>query len=315
MVSLIVFGWHNVDATWCFPSTGREGRDGLERQLRFLSRAAHVVPLQGALDALRGGGRLPPRAVALSFDDGYRDNLELAVPMLERLGLPATFFLVPALLDGGEAWWERLARAFATGTRPQVEWEGARLELPDAVARKRVGDATAEQLKRRDRLARAAAVDELVGLLAPGETGPERLFLDWTEAAELARRGFDLGSHSSRHVILSQESAQAQHEDLALARTRLAALGRVVDVLAYPNGSASDYSPATIEAARSAGHTFAVTTRGGVNRRATPPYEVHRYGMYPEQGTTAFLKIVKYAGLALRSRAAGRLPVSGRSTS
>src|SRR6266550_9463146 len=106
---LRIFLWHNVDASWSFPSRSGTGPRGMERQFRFLRRVANVVPLRDALEALADGRDLPPRAVAITFDDGYRDNLEIAVPLLQRLGLPATFFLVPGILSGAvQPWWEAL---------------------------------------------------------------------------------------------------------------------------------------------------------------------------------------------------------------
>src|SRR2546423_14531892 len=118
---LRVFAWHNVESSWCFPCRAGSGVRGLERQLRFLHHAANVVPLGDALQGLAEGRDLPPRAVAITFDDGYRDNLELAVPMLEALALPATFFLVPGLLSGStQPWWEVLAWGFARASRDAV---------------------------------------------------------------------------------------------------------------------------------------------------------------------------------------------------
>src|SRR5688572_9588150 len=95
---LLVYAWHNVEGTYCFPNAPGRGVRQLRRQLELLRRVATVVPLEESLRALAAGDQLPPRAVALSFDDGYRDNLDLAVPLLERLDLPATFFLVPGML-------------------------------------------------------------------------------------------------------------------------------------------------------------------------------------------------------------------------
>ena len=96
---LVVFSWHNIESTPAFPTRHGRGVQGFERQLRHLARFATVLPLEPALDALYAGETLPRRAVCLTFDDGYCDNLDLAVPLLRRYGLPATFFLVPAFLD------------------------------------------------------------------------------------------------------------------------------------------------------------------------------------------------------------------------
>src|SRR5262249_12961207 len=85
--TLVIFGWHSVGPTWFTPSPRRRALRGLERQLRGLRAGFTVVPLGEAVERLEAGGRLPRRAAAITFDDGYRDNLELAVPVLRRLGL------------------------------------------------------------------------------------------------------------------------------------------------------------------------------------------------------------------------------------
>ncbi len=103
---LLVLCYHNVNSTWCFPAGPGDGVRGLESQLRMLNRLFHVIPLEDAAARLAEGRTLPRRAAAITYDDGYRDNLALAVPMLERLGLPATFFLVPGLLSNDSIpWW------------------------------------------------------------------------------------------------------------------------------------------------------------------------------------------------------------------
>ena len=82
---LLVFGWHNLTSSWSSPLRPRAGLRRAERQFQLLRRVAHVVPLEPALNTVAAGGRLPPRAVALTFDDGYRDNLEVAAAQLRDL--------------------------------------------------------------------------------------------------------------------------------------------------------------------------------------------------------------------------------------
>jgi peptidoglycan/xylan/chitin deacetylase (PgdA/CDA1 family) len=276
-----------VEPTWCFPARRGAGTRGLQAQLSFIGRVANVVPLGGALRALGRGDPLPPRAVALTFDDGYRDQLELAVPMLERLGLPATFCLVPGLLDGTvPAWWEELAWIFTRATRASVAWEGRTLRLATPAERRASVTAVLEELKRRDRLTRDAALDELVDRCAPeGKLEEQAAFLDWEGARQLARRGFTVASHSLVHTILAEEPGPEQERDLRVSRRQLEQeLDLPVDLLAYPNGKRPDYSRATIAAAARAGYTHALTTVEGWNRSATEPYEVRRFVQQPERG-------------------------------
>ena len=92
-------------------------------QMRFLKRAYRVVPLDDLVRAIAHGGKLPPRAVAVTFDDGYSDNYTLAGPVLRELQLPATVYLSTGTLDGGPPLWMSVCRVIglcATGERLHV---------------------------------------------------------------------------------------------------------------------------------------------------------------------------------------------------
>jgi CelD/BcsL family acetyltransferase involved in cellulose biosynthesis len=131
----LVLTWHRLRE--------RGGRNmapssALATQLRRLSRLATVVPLGVAMDALGAGQTLPPRAVALTFEDGYRDHLEIAVPLLERLGLPATFFLTPSLLSGSTR-----PPTAPDEPAPFLDWNGARQLVHSgfSIGSRAIGDA------------------------------------------------------------------------------------------------------------------------------------------------------------------------------
>src|SRR5512147_2526205 len=81
-----------------------------EQRLRWVKSWFHVLPLGEAVGRLRDG-RLPARALSITFDDGYADNEEVAAPILERLGLSATFFIATGYLDGGCMWNDRVIEA------------------------------------------------------------------------------------------------------------------------------------------------------------------------------------------------------------
>jgi peptidoglycan/xylan/chitin deacetylase (PgdA/CDA1 family) len=267
------------------------------QQLTVLRRIANVVPLRDALTALEQGRTPGVRAVALTFDDGYRDNLTVAGPILRRLGLPATCFLVPGLLSGrASPWWEKLAWAFARRRCRRIEWQGRLFTLDDVSTTRQAFSSVADQLKRADRIERDAAVDEIGELLRPhGEYFVADQFLGWDGARQLCDF-MEIGSHSRYHAILSQESAQAQEADLREAKRELQeGLDRAISVLAYPNGRRSDYNASTVTAAAMAGYTHALTTMPGLNTAATPRYEIRRIVMNPERGAFELLKLVRNA--------------------
>lgn len=303
---LTVLCWHNVASSWCFPlPPGSAG--GLRRQLLALRRAARVVPLAEGLDVLAAGGSPPPRTVAVTFDDGYRDNLHLAVPLLEQLALPATFFLVPGLLSREvRAWWEVLGWAFARSSRRTLSRDGVDYDLRSPELRRHAFQDISERLKGCDRLGRDEAVGELVSTLRPeGDPGDRDMFLDWHEAREIVRRGFAVGSHSAYHSILSREAPAEQERDLRRARKQLEeGLQTPATVLAYPNGTARDYNTHTLAAAAAAGHRHALTTVDGRNGPATPRLEMRRYVVSPLTGRHAARSVARRL-LSRMGRAAG----------
>jgi peptidoglycan/xylan/chitin deacetylase (PgdA/CDA1 family) len=300
---LLVLGWHNVAGTYGFPSRPGAGQRGFAQQMRTLSRTANVLPLNEALERLAQGAALPSRAVAITFDDGYADNLTLAVPILERLGLAATFFLVPGLLSGEtDAWWETLGWAIFNSPLTELDWEGTTFTLGDDGARRSAYERLVPLLKFRARADRDVAMSTLIEKLSPRGERP-RLFMDWDGARELVRRGFSVESHTCSHPVLSQETPAEQQQELAHARTRLEEKLEIeISTLAYPHGGPPDYNAETLSAAQAAGYTWAITTREGFSTDTTPPLEIRRCVVYPERGVIDLLAQLRFM---LRNRLRG----------
>lgn len=298
---LLVLGWHNVTSTWFFPSAPGAAIAGLRRQIALLRRVGNIVPLEPALDDLAAGRPLPARAIALTFDDGYRDNLEVALPMLKLMGTPATFFLVPGLLDRSvTAWWELVGWAFARATRRPSAWRGLALPVTSGGGFARLAvTAAAEALTRMSGRGRHEAIQELVDALRPeGRHDIGELFLDWDGARALAGRA-SVGSHSLVHHILGEETAADQHDDLREARRRLEeGLATPVTTLAYPNGSRHAYRASTVEAARSTGYRYALTTVMGWHERGGASHEIRRFALDPCHGRNGLRALVRQPGAA-----------------
>lgn len=267
----------------------------MAQQLNALSRWASVVPLGWALERLKRGAVLPPRSVAITFDDGYADNLTMAVPLLERHALPATFFLVPDFMSKtARPWWEDLACAVMTATRSVLEWEGTRYLLIDRRGRSSAYASLTRRLQSRSSGARQTAMVELLDRLAPSRALPE-LIIGWDGARELVQRGFDVQSHTMAHAVLSQEEIEEQERDLRTARAELAReLGVEVTTIAYPHGTDRSYNSGTTAAAARAGYRWGLTTQEGFCRPDTPPLEFRRCVMYPERGIRDLVAQLRY---------------------
>jgi peptidoglycan/xylan/chitin deacetylase (PgdA/CDA1 family) len=264
--------------------------DRFEAQIAWFRRAFQPIRMDEAMALLARGEPLPPRALSVTFDDGYRDNLDLALPVLERHAMPATLFVPTGGLACGEPfWWDRVAAAFSATAVPAFDpaevglpgWRSSQVplgfghrqavlrdvidalwELPQPQAITAVG--ALERVLLRDRRFPRTAV----------RTPPR---LTAAEVRTMHRRGVEIGAHSVHHGNFERLCAQeivAQVED---SRTALEALcDAPVRGFAYPAGR---LNPAVVRTVASCSVDYAVTTAPGVNRAGTPPHALMRIGM------------------------------------
>jgi peptidoglycan/xylan/chitin deacetylase (PgdA/CDA1 family) len=292
---LAILGYHNVEASPSSTFAPEEGVRGFVAQVERLRQVANVVPLSSALSSLFSGGTLPPRAVSITFDDGYRDHLDVVAPILHSVGMPATFFLVPGLVSREcVAWWEYLGWGLSHARSRSVRWHDRTVPLVSVRAHRAFRNSVSRELRSLSRSDRDARLEELIHRLAPAGSPPSgSLFLDWDESRELVRRGFEVGSHSSAHAILSREHPADQSEDLSISKKVLEEQLEVpIDLLAYPNGAKGDYTTDTIEAARDAGYKYALTTRHGRNGATSNPFELRRVVVDPRRGAPGLLRML-----------------------
>lgn len=206
----IVLMYHSVarpaKAKWIDPAN-HVPADVFEQQMRFLTRNRRVLSLQAIINVLREGDVPPPGTVAITFDDGYLDNLEVAAPMLDSLGLTATLFLATGYVTRGETQWiDQVYSAFAHRTNQTLIWPNAAGEhhwldtRGGADAAYRLVCAT---LMSADVTTRHALLAHLRSALAP-TLEPPRLTLTWSDVRRLLRehRCFDLGVHTVDHIDL-----------------------------------------------------------------------------------------------------------------
>lgn len=233
------------------------------QQLEVLKRHFFPMSLQ-ALTAALEAGRVPPGAVALTFDDGALDNLEQASPLLVEAGVPATFFVTGEGWHGAhEFWWDALERALlGGGPRPA--------SLPPELADGRLL-ATATTAQRE--AAHRALYPLLYALTPEGRDERVAALLRWSgvpaptvghrplEAAELrrlaARPGHELGAHGARHLPARSLTEARAETEIVQHRAQLEALlGKPVTSFAYPFG---ELSPVASAAVARAGFSRAVT--------------------------------------------------------
>jgi peptidoglycan/xylan/chitin deacetylase (PgdA/CDA1 family) len=250
-------------------------------QMEHLARTHRVLPLDAAVAGLARGD-LPRNAAAITFDDGYRDNLHHAFPILRRLGLPATLYLATGAIGTGRVLWhDRVFVAFRETRAPRMEgvlpgdhaWP-----LRTVEERLHAQRATLAHLRSLAEADRDRVIERLSASLGVAPVaGAPSLMLDWDEVRTMHRGGIAMGSHTVTHPILSKLPADRGREELLESKRAIErAIGAPVTGLAYPNGSPSDFDDATKTLLRESGYEYAVTTIPGANRGGTDPHELRR---------------------------------------
>jgi peptidoglycan/xylan/chitin deacetylase (PgdA/CDA1 family) len=256
-------------------------------QIDYLQRHFDLIPLSAVARRLDDGTRPDRPAIAITFDDGYQNNVEVAWPWLRRAGVPATIFLATDFVGSDDLIWSwRLLRALAGTTVTAVQWEGTTIPLDTTTARRQAMRVLVNSLKRMPQPRLLETMRPLLRALGddperPVESGSPFRMIERTAVRELAQSGLiDFGAHTCSHAILSVLSDEEQEHEV---RGSLAAVGgltgRACTLFAYPNGRAEDYSPATVDLLRRCGVTAAVTTIKAPLDRAADPLQLPRLGV------------------------------------
>jgi peptidoglycan/xylan/chitin deacetylase (PgdA/CDA1 family) len=253
-------------------------------QLELLRRWFRVISLEDLLAWLGGGADLPERAALITFDDGYRDNFDHALPILRSYRLPAVLFLATGCVGNPRPFfWDLAAYCFRRTRRTQADlplcglrrWpdEGARV----SALRSWLSEAKTRPANEYGDLSRALARSLAVEV-------PDDAFrnqhVSWRQVREMLRSGVAIAAHTHNHAILSRVPLhRAREEVVASKRCIEAMLGAPVSAFAYPNGLAQDYRREDVAMLRREGFAAGFTlVDGPTGRRAARrnPLEIRR---------------------------------------
>lgn len=251
--------------------------------LKWIGQQFRVLPPLQACEQLHAGS-LPPRAAIISFDDGYRDNHDVAMPILLRHGMQAVFFVATGYLGNGVQFNDRLTEAFRDLQTETLDaaWLGLG-ELPTAelADRLRSLERVREAAKYLEPDARWQAVERIEAACGASLRGLQRgrVMMTEQEVAALAANGMEIGGHTVWHPILQSVDDATAYDEIASGRDALAAiLGSAPLLFSYPNGKlTADFGPRHAEMARRAGFKFAFSTQRGVATPETDPMLLPRF--------------------------------------
>jgi peptidoglycan/xylan/chitin deacetylase (PgdA/CDA1 family) len=284
-------------------------RTTFDMHVRSLARWFHPMSLDGFQNVLLSREPFAAGSCLVTFDDGWRDNLDQAIPSLEAHGIPATVFLVASLIGTPNRFWqERMTEQLrALGSRAAAD-PALRVRVAEdpRLAPMRVG-LEAGRPVRRDEIAAVTSglkdtpLEEIESFLATvtdwvGATGSatERDFLNWDEVRGMTARGATFGAHGLTHRILTGKGTDFVQEIEGSRRVLDRELGAAPEAFCYPNGDFNDDVAARV---RDAGYRVAFSTRPGYVSADDNQYEICRINMHEDMTCTVPLFLARIAGL------------------
>ena len=282
------------------------------QESRFEAQCAHLrkhyqpVSLSEAVACLGAGKPIPGHLVVVTVDDGYRDVLQNAFPILNQYRIPATVFLTTDLPDRLSWLWtsqvtycvERSrVSGIALGEGGKEQWM-----LDTSERRERAARSITETLKKMPntrRLEWVAKLPSVLGVDLPQEAPDSHAPLRWDDVRTLSGSNVEFGAHTRTHPILSRLATLNELEaEIAGSRGRIEQeTGVEVRHFCYPNGTPADISEQAVEVVRASGFVSAVTATSGVNRAGADMFRLRRIGVTPGDEDLSFQLAVAGRGI------------------
>jgi peptidoglycan/xylan/chitin deacetylase (PgdA/CDA1 family) len=264
-------------------------------QMELLARRFNVLPLAEAVERLQSNS-LNARSACITFDDGYADNYTIALPILRRHGLTATFFIAAGFLDGGLMWNDKVIEALRNCTEPVLDLTEMNLgvhPLATTALRRSGTDALLGALKYREPSARERAAIQ-IARIAHADLGASPMLAGWQVRA-LHEAGMEIGGHTVNHPILTRLTAQDAKREIVTGKALLESLiGARVSLFAYPNGKpGKDYGPEHVAMVRQAGFAAAVSTAWGAARSSSDIFQIARFTPWDPRPARFMLQLLR----------------------
>ena len=265
-----------------------------DAQIGRLKQCFNIIPLRDAIDALRKG-TLPERAACITFDDGYADNAEIALPILQKHGVSAVFFIASGFIDGGRMWNDTVIE-FIRAAPDVIDLRSlghGELVLDSVAKRQGAIKTLLNALKYLPLAARQEHVDALCAQL-PGQL-PANLMMRSSQVRQLHQAGMDIGGHTVWHPILARMDSAGARREIADGKDALEGMiGAPVNLFAYPNGKpGQDYLSDHVAAVKAVGFKAAVSTSWGAARPGGDLFQLPRYTPWEPQRLRFMLRMVQ----------------------
>lgn len=256
------------------------------RQMEYLSRTCNVATMDQVFDFAAGAVKLPRRSVAVTFDDGFADNLSTAIPIMNRYGVPGTIYVTAGYV-ASIPWYCTLRYIFARTRRASFTdpFDGRVRSLENPEDRHRSFLSCSRVCARTPRAAIQNRIAALENALNVQYRPITPLMLDWDGVREVVRQKHTIGSHTMTHPNLAYVSAEEGRTQMVCSKMTIEnQIGNKVRHFSYPSPIMEPHwTGETIETCKAAGYDTAVTCSSGAVRRGDPPLAIRRIFAHPSR--------------------------------
>ncbi|MDF3983203.1 polysaccharide deacetylase family protein [Luteibacter sp. PPL201] len=254
-------------------------------QMKRIKRHFRPMRLTDVAAALDAGEALPPDTVAVTFDDGYDDNYHVAAPILDELGVPATFFVSTGHIDSGRPYaYDWLVHMILVTGAPRLALPELGIDVPmprERPLRRRLAGQVLLRMKWLDALGQSAMTERLEAEwnLPSADARPRQCRpMTWDQIRAMERAGLEIGSHGVHHRMLARLPLDEMTREIRQSKATLdRELAQPAILMSYPVGGDRAYNDAVISATRNAGFRLACSYVCGTNAEPSENrYALHR---------------------------------------
>ncbi len=231
-----------------------------EEQINYFSKNFEIISLN-ALSEMITKGTIPEKAVVITFDDGYKDNYEVAFPILKKYNAPATIFLATGAIEEKKLfWWDLINYVLFHTDMKSIDIQGiGSYQLISNEDKIETGLNIQEKLKKMDNNKKESIIEELINLTdvnIPEKLG-KNYILSWREIKRMEKKGIEFGSHTVNHPILTNVSLDEAKWEIINSKNCIEEnLATEVKSFAYPNG---DYNAKILSLVENLGFSSSVS--------------------------------------------------------
>jgi len=275
---LLIMIYHRVLDEPDFMRPGEVDKEAFTWQMKLVAKHYNVLPLSEALERMQND-TLPPRAVCITFDDGYADNYTNALPILKQFDLTATFFIASGFLDGGRMWNDTVIESVRNFFGPVLDLSEiglGRYEVTDELQKSQAASQIIVQIKHLSFKER----DEFTSYIASqSQNLPDDLMMTNEQLIQLHQNDMEIGGHTINHPILAKLDDETSEQEIRQNKLFLEQLlNDKLRFFAYPNGKSNiDYKQQHVQMINEIGFEAAVSTDCGVCTKSSDLRQLPRF--------------------------------------